>query len=561
MKKKSFISATLAMVMALSAISFTGCGGQGGDTAETDSKATHLSVMNYDGGVGSKWLENAKAKFEEKYADVSFEEGKTGVVIDINNEKNDAANGVTTTSYAVWFTEGVKYNDLISSGQVMDISDIVTESLSEISGGSDSSTIEAKLTEEQKEALTAIDGKYYVLPHYELYTGLVYDVDLFENYGYYFSANGGFTSNADEKTVGPDGVKGTRDDGLPSSYEELYTLMDKMVADGVTPFTWTITPENYVNDLFAGLTVAYAGKDEFMLNFNLDSSKSNTQATIIESFNGDVPVETKVDITEQNGYLLSEMAGKYYAYELLEKIMSSDGYHTKLDKSTSHMDVQEKYILSSLKAEESPIAMMIEGNYWYNEATEAIKRSVNTYKTQAENRRFGWMPLPVQYSGSVTEGNGKTNTVLETNNSFAFINAKYQDDEVISNLAKLFLQFCYTDEALVDFSIDTGVPKGVTYTIPEERLSEIDNYFQQDVLQTKMTSDVVYPYSANSVFVNNQGDFMFLQHSSVWGSTISGQTFANYYVANKSGITAQDYFLNSFTTPEDWESKYSQYFK
>lgn len=557
MKRKTILTMVMAMVLAASSVCFTGCGSE----KQADSDKTHLSVMNYQGGVGSEWLERAAESFEEKYADVSFEEGKKGVAIDIGNDKLDGKTGITTTSYALWFSEANAYNDFVASGELVDISDIVTENLSEITDGAENGTIEDKLTVEQKEALTAIDGKYYGLPHYEIYTGLVYDVDLFDEYGYYFSTKGGFTTVAEDKTVGSDGVKGTRDDGLPSSYEELYTLMDQMVADGVTPFTWTVFNENYVNDMFAGLSVAYAGKDEFMLNFTFDSSKTNTKATIIESFDGDKAVEKEVDITSANGYLMSQQAGKYYAFELLEKIMSSDNYHTKLDKSTSHLDVQEKFILSSLKAGESPVAMMIEGNYWYNEASEALKRSVNTYKDKAEGRRFGWMPLPVQYEGSVTEGNGKKNTVLETNNSFAFINAKYKDDAVTLELAKLFLQYCYTDEQLVDFSITTGIPKGVNYTIPEDKLAEVDNYFQRDVLETKLTSDVVYPYSANPIYIADPGSFMFLMHGEVWQSTVDSKTFANYYVANKSGITAKEYFEGSFTKKADWEELYAEYLK
>ena len=558
MKRKSIITFAMAAVLALSSLSLAGCGN--GDNNKADATKTHLSVLNYDGGIGSEWLERVAERFEAKYADVSFEEGKKGVVIDITNNKNDGSEGVTNTTFAVWFSESNAYNDLIASGQVIEITDIVTESLTDASDGAETGTIEDKLSESHKEALTAIDGKYYCLPHYEVYTGLVYDVDLFDEYGYYFSETGSFTNVAEEKTVGPDGVRGTKDDGLPSSYEELYALMDQMVADGVTPFTWVGQHENYSNDLFAGLQAAYAGKDELLLNVTFDSSASNTQATIVE-FVGNKAVEKKVDINSKNGYLMSQQAAKYYAYELFEKIMSNDSYHTKLDKSTSHLDTQEKFILSSLKAGESPVAMMIEGSYWYNEATEALKRSVNTYKEQAEGRRFGWMPLPVQYSGSVTEGNGRKNTVLETLNSFAFINARYKDDEAICKVAKLFLQFCYTDESLVDFSITTGLPKGVNYTIPENKLAEIDNYFQRDLLETKLNSDVVYPYSAHPIFINDQGSFMFQQGSEFWAATIDGEKFANYFAANKVGITAKEYFINAAIDKETWEEKYGEYIK
>ena len=459
------------------------------------------------------------------------------------------------------FIESVKYNDLIATNQVMDISDIVTQSLSEMTSGAENGTIEDKLTIEQKEAITAIDGKYYVLPHYELYTGLVYDVDLFDERGYYFSQDGGFTSADEDKTVGPDGIQGTSDDGLASSYEELYELMDLMVVDGVVPFTWTVATDAYINNMIAGLTVAYEGKDQFMLNVTMDSSKTNTQATIIDSFNGDTPVEKSVNITSENAYLMSQQAGKYYAYKLAEKILSNENYHTKLDMATSHLDVQENYIVSKLKGGTSPVAMMIEGSYWWNEASEAMKRMENTYKVSSAERKFGWMPLPVQYSGSVTEGSGRKNTVMDTLNSFAFINARYEEDEVISGLAKLFLQYCYTDEQLVEFSITTGIPKGVAYDIPEDKLNEVDNYFQKSILKMKLESDVIYPYSANPIYINNQGNFMYMHTASPWSSVVDNMKFGNYYAAYKKKITAKEYFIGSFVSKDEWEKSYSAYFK
>lgn len=150
---------------------------------------------------------------------------------------------------------------------------------------------------------------------------------------------------------------------------------------------------------------------------------------------------------------------------------------------------------------------------------------------------------------------------MESLESFAFINAKFKDDPVILDLAKKFLQFCYTDEELVEFSVTTGIPKGVSYEISDDAMAKVDNYFQQDILHTKMNSDVVYPYSANPIFVNNQGDFMFLMHGNVWSATVNGQTFSNYYAANKSGITAKDYFQSSFVTKDTWNDKYSEYIK
>ena len=86
-----------------------------------------------------------------------------------------------------------------------------------------------KLDESQQIALTAKNGSYYALPHYEIYTGLVYDADLFTEKAFYFAKGGGWTDEDSEKSCGPDGIYNTYDDGLPSSYEEFYKMMDKMV--------------------------------------------------------------------------------------------------------------------------------------------------------------------------------------------------------------------------------------------------------------------------------------------------------------------------------------------
>ena len=48
-------------------------------TDTNDENKTQISVATWDGGLGSAWLENAAARFEELYKDKSFEEGKTGI--------------------------------------------------------------------------------------------------------------------------------------------------------------------------------------------------------------------------------------------------------------------------------------------------------------------------------------------------------------------------------------------------------------------------------------------------------------------------------------------------
>ena len=217
------------------------CVGCSDKKEDKDSKGTktHVTVYSYNGGVGTAWLDEIIERFEAAYADVSFEEGKMGVVVDDPVIGQSNIDSVITMDYDVIFSESVTFNDLIAKGSLMDISDIVTESLSNITDGVETGSIEDKMDVAIKTALKAQDGKYYMLPHYELYTGVTYDVDLFYEYSLYFKEGGGWTRNDGEMSVGPDGVRGTYDDGLPSSYEEFYALMDRMVSQQVTPFIYT----------------------------------------------------------------------------------------------------------------------------------------------------------------------------------------------------------------------------------------------------------------------------------------------------------------------------------
>lgn len=133
---------------------------------------TQLSVYNFDGGVGTEWLYTFKKNFEAKYAETSFEEGKKGVQILINPYKVNGEGMISTfggSSYDVMFNEYVRYNDYVSQGLFLDITDLVKETCE-----NETRTIEDKLSEDSKEALLAFDGKYYALPHYEVYQGLYY---------------------------------------------------------------------------------------------------------------------------------------------------------------------------------------------------------------------------------------------------------------------------------------------------------------------------------------------------------------------------------------------------
>lgn len=554
----------LALLLSIaSAVGVSSCGGltHTSDDSSNGSK-TKLSVYNYNGGIGTDWAYAAEKRFEELYKDVSFEEGKVGVDVEIVPGKLSQAT-IATQPYDVFFTESVFFNDLVAQNLLLDITDMVTSPLSNVKGCSETGSIEDKLNDEHKKALTALDGKYYCLPHYECYSGISYDRDLFDSKSLFIQEGTGttkFTNLSGNLSVGPNGIRGDYDDGLPSSYEEFESLMARMVQLDVVPFIYTGMYSSYTNHLLTGAWAAYTGKDEWMLNVNFNSNADGKEVKteIITGFNGDEPIIEQMEITEENGYLVNQQAGRYYALSLLESIIgNAENVSTKVTEVLSHLDAHNEYIFSSLEGK--PIAMIIEGSYWYAEAKESFAASESAYPLTAKNRNFSFMPLPVQAKGQVTEGNGKKNTLFDGLSSYCFISASIKDNPVKVELAKKWLQFLYTDEELIHFTEVTSNFKGVKYDVDKDMFSSMSK-FAANMYDIRSNSDVVHPVSDSKIFVNAQSKFYYNLDTSCFSSIVNGKSYRDAVNAFVRGENAVDYFNGMTISAKEWADSYGKYF-
>ena len=168
---------------------------------------------------------------------------------------------IKSSNHDIHVLEGLNYYDYLENQTILDITDWVKAPLS------DGKTIESKMYDDQKAALSASEGKYYSLPTFSGFTGFTYDARLLRENNLYFAdsvefgsasndsvgvypfeissytgttyTGRGFVPNANaKKSCGPDGQYDTYDDGLPSSYEEFFYLLDQMlsISPKITPF-------------------------------------------------------------------------------------------------------------------------------------------------------------------------------------------------------------------------------------------------------------------------------------------------------------------------------------
>ncbi|MDR3318086.1 MAG: hypothetical protein LBS99_01465 [Clostridiales bacterium] len=557
MKRKLFQALALCLAGLCASAALFGCSrNNGGTDAEPlDTTRTQLYVFNYNGGVGTDWLRATKAAFEERYKEQSFQEGKKGVQIIIDAQKINGVSQITSVAASpneVIFNEFIRYNDWVSQGKFLDISDIVT------AVNEDGKTIQSKLNADQNAWLTVHGGKYYALPHYEVFRGVTYDMDLFESKKLYFADNteyGDFILQAaQKKSKGPDGQYDTADDGMPATIVDFFKLLDHMVDSNVTPFVWTGKYPAYSLFLQYALLDTYAGAEEARLQYSFGVGSSNPTAKVVTGFSGGQPVTEDVTISEATGYNIPQTLAKYRAVELIYKMLSKSAYY--LVDSTSNMtfsnlDAQQKFIFSKL--ENKPIAMLLDGTFWENEAKDAFKLSEEAFGDRAKNRRFGWMPMPAAYDDAELAQKGYGTQVLNDYvNAFCGINANINAAKI--ELAKLFVKFCYTDAGLNIFTKSTGMRKGLEYELTADTLAATTDFGRQ-LSQLRDEGTVISMHSTSELLLNFETDFT--AYESVWGSNYAGQQYQ--YPVNAFKANAKDpitYFQGMRITPSEWTTRY-----
>ena len=577
-KLQKTMSACLAM--ALSVSGFAACGVQEVGVVEKDD-VSYLYVNTRDDGFGVRWLKAIETEFEAAYANESFAEGKTGVDLVISASANltggEYINNIASSNFNVSFVAGLYYFDYLAKDLLYDLTDVVKAELPDGSG-----TIENKLFDDQVETFSAVGGKYYSLPSFVSFPGVTYDAQLFEDNFLYFADEGGVmpvgnssytgttytgrgidATGAAKRSPGPDGKYDSYDDGLPSSYEEYFYLLDTMVEMSITPFVWTGRSQHYTNMFFFSLLNSASTKEEFLSNFTFDSGEETVD--VITGFNGTEPNVDQVKITADNGYLTTQTASRYQALKFLEHFYNKKNkyYDSRCESSSlSNTQAQKVYEESSLDPLSQDIAMMIEGTYWYDEAASELEESIGKYGEEARNRDLRYMPLPAIETGTVNEGEGKSIILSDSFYRYLCVNNNIKNDAEKVKLAETFVKFVYHDSSLQLITTTASNPWAVKYEITPSQYAGMDNYAQSvwDVYDFAKDNDTyVTPMSANSIFMDHTDKFTFSTTSKFCTSYVNGMEYS-YPVTTfwDKKADAKSYFEGMKITQDDWTKNYNK---
>lgn len=575
MQKLFKIITLLVATILLSTTLLVGCRAPEGE--ETDLTKTQLSIAINTGGVGTNWLRAHADRFEADYADYEFEPGtgKKGVQVTITPitlNSDSAATTIGTRDEEIFFIEQCSYYAIVNAGAALDITDIVTEDLTEF--GEDVS-IEDKMYDSDVAFFGVNEGgdkHYYGIPWYESLPIISYDIDLFEDQNFYFAAEGqntpdGFVLSPNmPRSAGPDGKTAAEgeaygyDDGLPATYDEFFKLCDKIKSKYCVPLVFAGANANYINMIAYGLHADYEGYEQMNLNYTLsgyatDLIEFNSQGELIE-----LPDE---EIDSSKGYLLQKQAGRYYALEFMNRLVERENGVFKYLPSNvmtyDHTTASGRFLSSRFTQGTDPIAMLTEGTWWYNENTPTFNQMASIPGAGKTERRIGVMPWPKASEDDLGEATYVNNWISEV-----VINANIADSKL--EAAKKFLQYTTTNKSLSEFTKISNMVRPYEYTLTEE--DELETaYYGKQLMQIHNSSRVVNPWSTNRVVLNNLAAFQrsglcqTIYTNSAGGKVQSNNPIASFLLSSNPATPIQ-YFsgYSEYWSKENWENAYGNYF-
>lgn len=535
---KRFFTILMCAVVGLSTIGCGGTSGGGESKQDVNENQIQLNVSYYNKGFGGEYVRELGARFEEEYKDVKFGD-KTGVQVmyyptqDASKFK-DAGLFKGSTDIDVALAEGVSIRNLIKGDALLDVTDVLTET-----SKYDGKKIVEKMSEQQKTAVSK-DGSMYAVPHYASSYGIVYNVSLFDANMWYFKdgytlpagynpddaicdfdkyqsadINGMFvTSESDIKTAGPDGEKGTDDDGLPCTYDEFFWLCKKISQKpNCTPVSWAGKYYSYyLQEMLKSVMIASTGKEAYL--DILDPIGKNPQDLIKVDENGNVTAIAGTVLTAEDCAEIRKQKGLYDAIRFLNVLINGD-YHNEDAFSTSHEHTTNQYeFIDSYAANGgyAGIAMIIDGAWWEREAinSNAFSEVEDSWSSEfaRNNIEFGWLPLP---KASKTAYEESAQSYYVDSLSAYIIARKIDESDVKYELVKDFIRFACSDESLQQFTVVTGALKGLDYTLDSAHLNQLSKFaknYYNTMKNIYSKPEFVYTVSDSALFEANPTYFI-----------------------------------------------------
>ena len=482
---------------------FAGC-------SNSYSNMTTLSIHYYNGGLGSDWINESIADFEEMFKDTSFEAGKMGVKILLTADKSmdELATSISTgadKADILYTSEGGVVELLNTDGILYDTTEMVTEKVYNADGevtlnaaGDGFEVVEGgesmydRMHPYYQDAYNLAgtewatnegDISFSLLPYEDTVAGIVLDYDLYEElYNKYHNAG-----QIGEMT----GYKYEGDSvAMPGTWDEFFDLLSAMrIIDAGRYSGFMYSVDYYTPSIENAVIADVDGTDEGVTDSAQYSGyRMYTTYTGTYDFGGELGVQK---ITPDNAYLLTQTDGYRQMVEVAVRLFEhgsngSENYDNGVMNNPTYSTAQANFVMSKISPTAPRILAIMEGDWFENEA-RATFNSMGV--TNAENaygkRRFRLMPVPHATAEEVAEG--KTYKVGGFSNGYPIIlNAKtLEGNEAKEKVAKLWIQFTHSDSQMNVFTKWSGSVRPYLYDVTEDTESQMTP-FAKSILELQL---------------------------------------------------------------------------
>ena len=493
--KKTF-SVMMAGILCVPTVLLSACS----TSEKRDETKTQLDISYFAGGFGEDWINQAKKEFEQKYANVSLEEGKTGVQVWIDPHKDivsvlEANIKAGTKLRDLYFTTGGNLRGLIDDDLVEPITDVYKSK----PDGENGETIEEKLLD--KDNVVSVYGNgldaYYALPYTQAIIGLVFDYNLFvekewlsyadatdlddlsaQGFTYTETTNAYGTDvivmqsyNGTERITykqgdiilkaGKDGKFGSHDDGQPQDVEEWNYMLSLIAAsEGTKPFIYASLQPDYLDPIAEAIFAQYDGIDNYEITYDYDGTYTSPST------------HQQTQITLETGCKVWEFEGRQVALEFIDNNLGNANYlHPSTDKlGRTAIDIQSEYVLGYKGTAINPLSsMIVEGIWWENESRGLFNSLADSGEKErgygARDYRYMLYPAFENQKGIDGNGNGTVFSSYEDGTIFVRKGASAAS----KTAAKEFIKFVMSDDWLARFTTMTGGMRPFDYSLTNEQ--------------------------------------------------------------------------------------------
>jgi len=482
-----------------------------------------VNIWNFKGGFGAEWISNVIDEYETLHKDTEYGD-KVGIHFEVTNNKKEF-NASDLVTYDMFFLESANYSDFVASNAIEDITEAVTEDNPYEPG----KALLDKFTESQKSFYKTQGNKYFGVPHYSGTYGITYDSKLFREKGFYYAKGHDpvdpqgsvlqyFTDDMDNLAPGPDGIEGTDDDGLPVTFQEFYTLCDRMLIEDIYPleFAGDSNQGGYISAFTTSLMNNLMGGDEALINYYFNGTASkmvklDASGKFQVDANGNAILEeSPVAITNDKGYDIYRSEGRFNAVKFISNVFQNKRYNPHIEGDHSYTAAEDEFIMGEKLGGTASVnrsGMLIDGSWWQSEAKSTFEAMDKKYGNQGVmDRDFRFMPLP-----RAQESDPYYQTYTDTLNALQCVRkgVSTQTKEICMD----FLQFINTDEQLVKFSQKTNTTRALNYTMTDDEMSLMSPYGRSLFkYKTNANTKIVYPISNTKQFVNGMSGFFTSQY-------------------------------------------------